>query len=183
MKFSGRVRQLAAAGAVLVAGLGPAAPAAAAVRYDPATRTGFADAADVRKAFGWNDATLAARAAGLTFGHTFWTTDTYAVRCGKSRFPVAHRRDYGRFELTSVVVRQPRRAAPTGYTERARTAGFRITGPYAGISGTSVAPAAGQPCPKSGGATVTRADLVSTATGWSLTVSRGAVTKTLRTGR
>ena len=181
--LSRRILQLAVAGAALAAGLGHAVPAAASVQYDPAAKSGFADAADVRTAFGWSDATLAAGAAGLAFNHDFWTADRYSVQCGKGPFVVEHQRDFGRFELTDVVVREPRRGTPTRYGERPRLVGFRITGPYAGISGTSVAPAVGQPCPEPRGPRITRADLVSTTTGWSLTVSSGEVSRTLRTGR
>ena len=181
--YSGRIFRLAVAGVVVAAGLGPATPATASVRYDPVAKTGFADARDVRKAFGWSDTKLAARAGGLVFGHDFWTNDVYSVSCGQGQFPVAHQRDYGRYELTGVVVRAKRREAGTGYGEKSRLAGFRITGPYAGVSGTTVAPAVGQPCPEARGPRITRADLVSTAAGWSLTVSSGTTSKVLRSGR
>ena len=181
--FSRRVFQLAVAAATSAAGLGYAAPAAASVRYAPATQSGFAGASDVREAFGWSDAKLAARADGLVFGHDFWTTDTYSVSCGARSFSVRHQREFGRYELTDVVVRESGRGAATGYGELPRPAGFRIDGPYAGVSGTSVAPEVGGPCPEARGARITRSVLVSTSTGWSLTVSSGPVNKVLRSGR
>ncbi|PRY33155.1 hypothetical protein [Pseudosporangium ferrugineum] len=181
--LSRRTVQLTAAGASLAAGIGYATPAAAAVRYDPRTKTGFAGAADVRKAFGWSDATLTARAGALTFSHDFWTRDTYSVSCGKGTFPVRHDREFGRYELADRVVREPRRDAPAGYERSRRTTGFRITGPYAGISGTSVPPAVGDPCPEPRGTTILRLRRVSTATGWSLSVSYGTTGRVLRTGR
>ncbi|MFI7597773.1 hypothetical protein [Actinoplanes sp. NPDC049681] len=181
--FSRRILQLAVAGATLTTGLGYAVPAAAAVRYDPDSQSGFADAADVRKAFGWSEARLADRAAGLVFSHDFWTQDTYSVSCGKGSFSVEHQRDFGRLELTDRVVRTTRRGAPDGYGQRPRLVGFRIAGPHAGISGTSVPPTVGQPCPEPRGARITRADLVSTTTGWSLHVSFGSTDKILRSGR
>lgn len=181
--LSRRVFQVAVAAATLGAGLGYAGPAAAAVRYAPETQSGFAGAVDVRKAFGWSDAKLAARADGLVFGHDFWTTDTYSVSCGRGSFAVRHQREFGRLELTDVVVRESRRGAAGGYGQQPRPAGFRIDGPYAGISGTSVAPAAGLPCPEPRGPRITRAVLVSTTTGWSLTVGSGGVSKVLRSGR
>ncbi len=185
--FARRILHLAVTGATLTAGVGYAGPAAAAVRYDPDAKTGFADAADVRRVFGWSDATLSARAAGLVFSHDFWTRDAYSVSCGKGSFPVAHQREFGRFELNGRVVREARRGArrgaSTGYGDGTRLTGFRITGPYAGISGTSVPPAVGQPCPESRGARITRADRVSTTTGWSLTISSGGVDKILRSRR
>ena len=181
--FSRRVFQLAVAAATLPAGLVYAVPAAASVRYDPGTKSGFADAADVRKAFGWSDAKLGARAAGLVFSHDFWATDTYTVSCGKGTFTVRHQREFGRYDLTDVEVRKSRRGAATPYAQHARLVGFRIDGPHAGVSGTSVAPAVGQPCPEPRGPRITSAGLVSTSTGWSLTVSSGAVNRILRSGR
>lgn len=178
-----RILPLVVAGATLAAGLGYAAPAAASVRYDPQAKSGFAGAGDVRRAFGWSDAMLAKHAAGLVFNHDFWTADTYSVWCGRRPFPVEHQRDFGRFELTDVVVREPRRGAPAGYFARPRLVGFRITGPHAGISGTTVPPTVGQPCPEPRGPRITRADLVSTTTGWSLSVSSGGAGKILRSGR
>jgi hypothetical protein len=154
------------------------APAFASVRYDPDARTGFVDGSDVRAAFGWSSATLAARAAGLVFGHDFTTVDTYAVVCGGAAFPVEHPRVFGRFELTDVVVPRSGRAAAAGYG--GRSVGFRLTGARSGISGTSVAPAPGQPCPRGGGA-VSRVRLVSTTTGWTLTVDSGDVRRELLT--
>ncbi|UQU67327.1 hypothetical protein COUCH_14110 [Couchioplanes caeruleus] len=180
--FSRHVLKLAVAGATLAAGIGYAVPAAASVRYDPAAKAGFAGATDVRKAFGWSDAALAAHAAGLAFSHEFWTEDTYAVSCGAGPFTVRHQREFGRFELADREVREPRRGASAGYGAPARLAGFRITGPYAGISGTSVPPAVGGPCPEPRGQRITRATLTATTTGWSLTVSSGATTRVLRHG-
>ncbi|MGA5305770.1 hypothetical protein ACPCHT_38155 [Nucisporomicrobium flavum] len=180
--FSRHVLTLAVAGATLATGIGYAVPAAASVRYDPAAKAGFADAADVRKAFGWSEAALTAHAAGLDFGHEFWTEDTYTVSCGAGSFTVRHQREFGRFALADRVVREARRGAPAGYGAPARLAGFRITGPYAGISGTSVPPAVGGPCPEPRGQKVTRATLTATTAGWSLTVSSGAATRVLRRG-
>ncbi|MFI5496746.1 hypothetical protein [Actinoplanes sp. NPDC051859] len=178
-----RVLPLAVAGATFAASLGSAVPASAAVQYDPDLKTGLVDAADVRKAFGWSDEVLANRANGLVFRHDFWTEDTYTVSCGGAAFGVKHQPEFGNFALTDRVVRAPRRGSSAGYGQHTRLVGFRITGPYAGISGTSVPPAVGQPCPEPRGSKITRADRVSTTSSWSLTVSSGPVQKTLRTGR
>ena len=62
---------------------------------------------------------LTARAAGLVFAHEFWTKDTYSVRCGKGAFPIAQQREFGRFDLTDVVVRECRPGTPTGNSWRA----------------------------------------------------------------
>jgi len=176
-----------------------AGPAAALVRYDPEKKTGFVDRADVRKAFGWTDAKLAARASTIVFDHDFWTDDNYAVACGKTSFPVVHHRVFGRFELAAVVTRAPAhatghvasagRGTRAGYGVRGRLIGFRLTGARFGISGTSVAPAPGQPCPddkgQTPGAKVTKAVRTSSTTGWALSARSGDVSRRLltKTGR
>jgi hypothetical protein len=164
--FSSR---LAVVGAVLVAGTVPAGPAAASVTYDPRAMTGFVGGSNVRHAFGWSEATLASRASGLVFDHEFWTDDNYTVACGGPGFPVVHHREFGRFELTDVASRGGR----SGYD--GELLGFRLAGAHSGISGTSVPPMAGQPCPECQGprSTIDRADLVSSTTGWALYVSSG----------
>jgi hypothetical protein len=165
--------------------LSPAAPASAAVRYDPERKTGFVDAADVRRAFGWTDAKLAARASTIVFDHDFWTDDNYTVACGRKPFPVVHHRVFGRFELAAVVTRTAGRGSRAGYGSGGRLTGFRLTGARFGISGTSVAPAAGQPCPaeqgQAPGAKVTRAVRLSSATGWALSARSGDVSRRLLT--
>ena len=182
--MDGRCARLAVAGVILGSGLAVAAPAAAAVTYRPATQTGFVGSADVRRAFGWTAAKLAARAGSLAFDHDFWTDDTYSVVCGKRRHPVVHHRIYGRYEVADTVVRRDRPRAATGYG--AGITGFRLTGARSGISGTSVAPAVGRPCPVRGsapGSTISALRLVSTATGWALAVRSGDVSRRLVSGR
>jgi hypothetical protein len=142
-----------------------ATPAPASVRYDPETKTGFVGSADVRQAFGWSGRELASRAAGLVFEHDFWTDDTYRATCGARVVPVVHHRDFGRFDLIDTA----------GYT------GFRISGARSGISGTSVPPAAGQPCPGDQGETIGKVRLVSSTTGWKLTVTSAGESRTLAT--
>ncbi|MEU8611992.1 hypothetical protein AB0C29_28800 [Actinoplanes sp. NPDC048791] len=169
----------AVAGATLAAGVTFAAPASAAVTYNPVNRTGFVAAADVRQAFGWTPAKLAARAGGVAFDHDFWTDDTYSVVCGKRTYPLVHHREFGRYELTDAVVRK---RATTGYGATGIT-GFRLAGASFGISGTSVAPAVGQPCPgRVKGATIDALRLVSSATGWSLAARSGDVRRQLLKG-
>jgi hypothetical protein len=136
------------------------------VGYNPVEMTGFVAASDVRQAFGWTAADLTAHAGGVVFNHEFWTDDNYTVSCGGPSFPVVHHRVYGRFELTGQFVSD-------GY-ER----GFRLTGAHAGISGTSVAPAPGQPCPEPGrGPSIARAAKTTTVTCWSLTATSEDVRK------
>jgi hypothetical protein len=153
------------------AGLVLATPASAAVTYDPQTKAGWVGAGDLRKAFGWTDEVLAARASGIAFQHDFWTDDNYSVACGGKAFPVVHHEEYGNFQLTDTVVR-----SPAGYH---RVTGFRITGAHSGISGTTVPPTVGQPCPEPQGSTIEQATLVSTISGWDLTAGSGAVSRQL----
>ena len=183
--FSRRLLRLAVVVAFAVAGTAAAGPAAAWVTYDPETQTGFVDQADVRATFGWTEATLAARAAGTVFRHDFWTDDTYSVSCGGGAFPMVHHRVFGNYELTAVVARAVGRTSSTGYG--GRVTGFRLTGPSSGISGTSVGPMAGDPCPgdqgRPPGSKITRADLVSSSTGWALAAVSGAVRREFQSGR
>ncbi|GIF21726.1 hypothetical protein BJ973_004829 [Actinoplanes tereljensis] len=161
------ILQLAVAGAVLAAPV--TAPVTAPMTYDPHTMTGYVGQGDVRRAFGWAAATLATRAPGLAFNQEFWTDDSYTVSCGRGTFPVTHHRDFGRYWLTVKAV--------SGY---GKVTGWRITGANAGISGTSVAPAAGQPCPSPGrGKTVVRAAKTGTRTGCELTVTSQDVRRRL----
>jgi hypothetical protein len=172
-----RFTRLAVAGATFAAGLAfaapaPAAPAGAPAKYNPETKIGFVSSGDVRKAFGWSGATLESRAPGLIFDHEFWTDDTYSVLCGTRTFPIVHHRVFGRYELTDAVTHD-------GYGDL--VLGFRISGARFGISGTSVAPAAGQPCPEdqAPGTTMDAVTLVSSATGWALTVTSDSVRREL----
>ena len=167
-----RLSRLAAAGLALTGGLALAAPASAAVTYDPEAKTGLIGGGDVRQAFGWTDTVLATRASAVVFGHDFWTDDTYAVTCGGPAFPVVHHEQYGRYDLTAVVNRGAARGAPTGY--HGGVTGFRLTGPRSGISGTTVPPAVGQPCPGKKGTTIDTIRQVSSASGWALTATYGA---------
>jgi hypothetical protein len=165
--------------AVATSVTGVAAPASASVTYDPGPKTGFVGRADVRKAFGWTDAQVAAKASGLAFDHQFWTDDIYAITCGALTLQVVHHRDYGRYELTDTVVHAVRGGSGIGYS--GRLLGFRLDGAHAGISGTSVPPAPGQPCPQDQAPdeTIGTAQLVSSSTGWSLTVRSGDVSRVL----
>ncbi|MCY1141107.1 hypothetical protein OWR29_24175 [Actinoplanes sp. Pm04-4] len=166
------LRRLAVAGATLVATAGVATPAAAAVSYDPKTMKGYVARSDLQKAFGWNDATLAAKTSGLVFNHDFWTNDTYTVSCGKTPFPVVHYREFGRYELRNAAVLDKGRGTAQGYS--GKLVGFWITGASFGISGTSVPPDKGQPCPDATkGKTVTASKRVKSVKGWALSVSSG----------
>ncbi|MGX6606122.1 hypothetical protein ACWKSP_28940 [Micromonosporaceae bacterium Da 78-11] len=179
--YSRRPFRLVVTGATVAAvgvGLAVAGRASASVTYDPDTKAGFVAESEVRKAFGWTGATLAVRASGLVFDHDFWTDDTYSVSCGLAPFPVVHHEQFGRFELTDAVVH-----AAGGYGRQ--LAGFRLTGARSGISGTSVAPMVGQPCPdqaQPAGSTVVSAQRLSSSTGWALAVTSGDVSHRLVVG-
>ncbi|MDY7090950.1 MAG: hypothetical protein SYR96_38425 [Actinomycetota bacterium] len=167
------------AGAVVAAGTAMGGPTSAAVTYDPQTKKGYVARADLLAAFGWDDATLKARAAGIVFNHDFWTDDTYEVTCGRRTFPLVHHREFGRYELFDAAVSDKGRGAK-GYT--GKLAGFWLTGPRFGISGTTAGPAPGQPCPDDATSKVTKATLRATSKGWALQAGSGDLTRQLRTG-
>jgi hypothetical protein len=168
---------LVLAGAALAGGALFATPAAATVKFDPATKTGFVGKLDVQRSFGWDDAALRARTGRITFTYDTLTKDTYSVVCGRAGnrpFTVLHDRVFARDFLNAVVVRDTT-AAPSG---------FRITGAGTGISGTTVGPTVGLPCPEEGkGKTVRSARVVSTAFTGTLSANFGGVSKTLWRGR
>ncbi|GGN05264.1 hypothetical protein FHR83_001376 [Actinoplanes campanulatus] len=117
-------------------------PAHAKVTFDFGTNTGFVDAEDVRRAFDWDAATLRAKAKRLEFEHLKLVQDSYAVVCGEAGArPVraVHTAQDAKEFLTVKVVRR------TGTRE---VTGFRIVRAYAGISGTTVPPEPGTPCPE-----------------------------------
>jgi hypothetical protein len=160
---------LAVAGLAFVAGLAPRP-----VTYDPETKEGFVDAAEIRDKFGWSEATLAARAGSIAFTHDFYTDDTYTVSCGKESFPVVFHHDYGYLALTRTIARET-----SGY--HPKLLGFRITGANAGVSGTTVPPLAGEPCPEKGrgGEKITRSHLDKSVETWALTASSGTASRRL----
>nr|WP_221377630.1 hypothetical protein [Actinoplanes polyasparticus] len=172
--------RLATAGATLVATVAAAAPASAAVTYDSRTMKGYVARADLQKAFGWSDSKLSAQASTLVFNHDFWTNDTYTVACGGQPFPVTHYREFGRYELRNAAVLDKGRGTAKGY--RGKLVGFWITGASFGISGTTVPPDAGQPCPDATkGRTITSSRRVSSVKGWALSVSAGEESRRLVT--
>ncbi|MBL7262214.1 hypothetical protein [Paractinoplanes lichenicola] len=168
------------AGAVVAAGIAMGGPANAAVTYDPETKKGYVGKTDLLKAFGWTEATLNAKAAGIVFNHDFWTDDTYSVTCGKRTFALVHHREFGRYELFDAAVTGKKARDAQGYA--AKVTGFWVTGPRFGISGTTVGPAPGQPCPDDAKSKVTKAKLTATSKGWALQVSSGELSRQLRSG-
>lgn len=168
------------AGAVIAGAVLSASPARAEVTFDFAAYTGYAGAAELRYAFGWNDATLRQRAAGVALTMSTLIQDVYSVVCGAAGTPAVrtvHAREFGTMFLTKTVDRA------AGGAVR----GLRITGSDTGISGTTVPPARGLPCP--GGdpeaGTVRAAAVVSTTKTLALNAESGSATRQLamlRTG-
>ncbi|MEV0900717.1 hypothetical protein [Actinoplanes sp. NPDC049802] len=144
-------------------------PAHAKITFDFGANTGHVDAEDVRRAFGWDAATLRRKAAGLEFQHVRLVQDTYSVVCdGASARPVraVHTAQDAKEFLTVEVVRGPPARDVTG---------FRIVKAYAGISGTTVPPEPGTPCPAPGtGATVRTSRVVSTTVTTTLVAESGS---------
>ena len=162
--------RLVIASATVAAAVAFGTPVSASVTYDPETKTGFVDNSDVRDAFGWTGITLASRMRDVVFDHDFWTDDTYSASCGGKAVAIVHHREFGRFELTGAPATRRERGAAAGY--HGRPIGFRLTGASSGISGTSVPPAVGQPCPpaQAPSATIDKIHLASSTTGWALVV-------------
>jgi hypothetical protein len=170
------VSTLAVVGVTLVGALTYAAPASASVRFDPDRGTGFVDGGDVRTPFRWSAAMLRARAAGVTFSHRRSIEDTYSVVCGWNAASTGHRehltivvthvRESSSLNLRSSVAYDASTA--TAADPKGRVVGFRLTGAISGVSGTSVGPTVGAPCPdgRSYGETkiIDRVRLKSTAT-------------------
>jgi hypothetical protein len=171
-----RLSRIAAGGLTFAAVLGTAVPAYAEVGYDPGKKTGFVGAADLKAAFGWDDATLAERATGVEFEQNYWERDNYDMTCGGGPvFPIAHPKVGARYDLLDVVTRDD-----SGY---GKVSGFRITGSHRGVSGTSYLPGVGEPCPDGEGATtVTSKVLTSSEAGWSLVANSGDDSRELLTG-
>jgi hypothetical protein len=144
----------------LAVGLALATTAAGSPTYNPTTMTGFVTAGELRTSFGWTGKKLRSRAAEVTFSHRKLIEDRYAVRCGTIRTEVTHYRQTMRMDLATEVTR-----SKTGVT------GFRLTGAISGISGTSVPPTAGAPCPTKKGKTIDAVRLTSTTETSTLTAS------------
>jgi hypothetical protein len=146
----------AVTGTAGVAG-GVLAPAAsAAVRFDPVTKTGFVDAEDVRKAFGWDVETLTRNAPEVGFTHHVGKEQVYSVLCERDvRAGVSHNPGSTSADLAAVV---------TVDLSTGDLSGFRLTGATSGASSMNVRPEAGHPCPTEGGGVVQRATYVHTTT-------------------
>jgi hypothetical protein len=136
-----RVLALAAAAAVLTV---PAAPAGAAVSFDPASGEGFARKADVARAFGWSPGEYAARADAVTF--TYLSSHTWHVTCEFDE-PFDHEKPRvgtwdGTASTESEVLAHVRRATPhTPVTGHALTGyGWTVVGDPPPI------PAVGEAC-------------------------------------
>jgi hypothetical protein len=152
----------------IVAGsvLAPAA-AHAAIRFDPATNTGFIDGEDVRKAFGWNTADLARNAPEVRFTYHVGKTATYAVTCEKGiQVEAGHNPGSTSTGLNAVVTRT--RATST-------VTGFRITGASSGMSSIDVAPEPGLPCPDERGGDIRSAKYLNTTVTTGLSAEFGSI--------
>lgn len=139
MKFA---KKLFATALVAAAGM-----ANATVTFQPETGTGFVGKGDVQLAFGWNNAQLQSRAAGVTF--TFEASEVYTAVCtwttgegtrGESVHNVKHKRSVG---VTGTVAYDAR--------VRNQITGFNLTG-YAGTPTSSGdVPVFNGPCPGNAG--------------------------------
>ncbi|MEU7907623.1 hypothetical protein [Actinoplanes sp. NPDC049118] len=188
------VSTLAVVGTALAGGLVPATAASASIRFDPAKGTGYVGRNDVQAPFRWSNAVLQARAAGITFSHSRSIEDVYSVVCGWDKpnggrdhvtIVVTHPRLSTRVYLRSSVAYDA--SSVSSAEPRGRVVGFRLTGAVSGVSGTSVGPAVGAPCPEgrgqSGARTIDRVRLKSSTTISALTASYKGVDRDLRVTR
>lgn len=132
---------IAAAATAFSASLALAAPASAAVTFDPATGTGFVGKGDVQTAFVWNNQQLQKNASGVTFSYE--SENTYDGVCqwvtgegkrGEKTHTVSHK--------VSTGV-----ASSIAYDLRVKNqiTGFNLTGLGSTTSSGSV-PEVGGPC-------------------------------------
>ncbi|BEL08819.1 hypothetical protein Q0Z83_070100 [Actinoplanes sichuanensis] len=141
-------------GAIVAGSVLAPAPAHAAIRFDPATNTGFIDGEDVRKAFGWDEAGLARNAPEVRFTYHVGKEAGYAVTCEKGvRVEVGHNPGSTSAGLVAVV---------TWNRATHELTGFRITGASSGASSMDVAPEPGLPCPDERGGDIRSAKYVNT---------------------
>jgi hypothetical protein len=161
---------------ILAGGILVAAPAHAEVTFDFTANTGTVGAAEMRQSFGWDAATLRARSTGVEFAEDILVQDVYSVVCGPAGTPpvrTVHARQFAKEFLTMSVDRD----------KAGEVRGFRITGAEAGISGTTVPPTPGLPCPAPGSGLVTSATVVSTTTTLTLLATSGENTRDLAQSR
>ena len=117
--------------------------ASAAVTFDSATGTGFVGKGDVQLAFGWNNATLQAKASGLTFSYNLSTeyeaVCTWTTAEGKKG------------EKTHNVTHTERYAVTAGINVDARTqsqvTGFILKGFSSPLPEVGTRPVVNTPCP------------------------------------
>ncbi len=118
------------------------AAALATVTFDTSTGNGFVGKGDVQSAFGWNNADLQARAAGVTFTYEF--TDSYTAVCtwttgegtpGERVHNVSH--------TTGVAIDDNVTYRPRVHMQ---IDGFILTG-FEGTFDSGEVPVVGGPCP------------------------------------
>ncbi|MEV0272400.1 hypothetical protein AB0H43_26790 [Hamadaea sp. NPDC050747] len=158
---------VAAAAAILAV----AAPAAAVVTFDAATGTGFVGKGDVQLAFGWNNATLQANAAGVSFSYT--ATDSYDAVCtwitgegtrGEKTHNVTH-------STTTEVAGQVTYDART----HKQIDGFQLTG-YGTVIESGEIPVVGGACPGNEGTDGTWSSVTQTGSSAGLYTTYGTTT-------
>lgn len=129
------------AATAFAATLALAAPATAAVTFDPATGEGFVGKGDVQTAFTWNNQQLQGNASGLSF--TYESEATYEAECtwttgegkkGQKTHTVSQKK---KTSLESAVV----------YEARAKNQinGFKLTG-FGATTTTGTVPTVGGEC-------------------------------------
>jgi opacity protein-like surface antigen len=145
-----------------------AAPALAAVIFDPSTGTGFVGKGDVQLAFGWNNKQLQDNADGVVFTYSATTTTGYDCEfyTGPTQNRTRHEVSHNKTQSISSSVSKLLRANSKG--KDGEVTGFILSGFGATpvITGGAV-PAIGDACPGNPGqgAVVIAVDAESTTTG------------------
>ena len=151
-----------------------AAPATAAVTFDPGTGTGFVGKGDVQLAFGWNNPQLQLNASGITF--TYESEENYSAVCswvtgentrGEKTHNVAHKKST---TVNSAVAFDAR--------VRNQITGFNLTG-FGGTTSTGSIPVVGEACPGNEGHEGTWSTVEQTGSSGGLYVNHGAVSALL----
>ena len=164
----------AVAATAFAGSLALAAPATAAVTFDPGTGTGFVGKGDVQLAFGWNNPQLQLNASGITF--TYESEENYSAVCswvtgentrGEKTHNVAHKKST---TVNSAVAFDAR--------VRNQITGFNLTG-FGVTTSTGSTPVVGEACPGNQGHDGTWSSIEQTGYSGGLYVNHGEVSALL----
>lgn len=119
------------AASAFAASLALAAPAIAAVTFDPATGSGFVGKGDVQLAFGWNNSQLQQQAGSVSFAAVSETATEVSWVCTNTKNENTQERERTTTTSTSGVVSAVTRDS------RKQVTGFNLTGYSGTVTETS----------------------------------------------